>query len=122
MTEKNKSAYKSIGEVAEYLNLVNPKTGLLNTYTLRFWEKEFKQIKPKIFAGKRRYYDEDTIKLIKKIKFLLKEKGMTINGVKNHLNSNNSDLDEINNTSINTKNILKSKINKISKIIKDLKK
>ena len=122
MTEKNKSAYKSIGEVAEYLNLVNPKTGLLNTYTLRFWEKEFKQIKPKIFAGKRRYYDEDTIKLIKKIKFLLKEKGMTINGVKNHLNSNNSNLDEFNNTSINTKNILKSKINKISKIIKDLKK
>ena len=122
MTEKNKSAYKSIGEVAEYLNLVNPKTGLLNTYTLRFWEKEFKQIKPKIFAGKRRYYDEDTIKLIKKIKFLLKEKGMTINGVKNHLNSNNSNLDEFNNTSINTKNILKSKLNKISKIVKELKK
>ena len=121
-TEKNKDAYKSIGEVAEYLNLINPKTGLLNTYTLRFWEKEFKQIRPKIFSGKRRYYDEESIKVIKKIKFLLKEKGMTINGVKNHLNSSNSDLDEISNISINTKNNLKSKLNKISKIIKELKK
>ena len=121
-TEKNKDAYKSIGEVAEYLNLINPKTGLLNTYTLRFWEKEFKQIKPKIFAGKRRYYDKETIMLLKKIKFLLKEKGMTINGVKNHLNSANSELDEFTNTTINTKNILKSKVNKISKIIKELKK
>ena len=122
MTNKEKNAYKSIGEVAEDLNLVNPKTGSLNTYTLRFWEKEFKQIKPKIFSGKRRYYDEESIKVIKKIKFLLKEKGMTINGVKNHLNSSNSDLDEISNISINTKNNLKSKLNKISKIIKELKK
>ena len=122
MTNKEKNAYKSIGEVAEDLNLVNPKTGSLNTYTLRFWEKEFKQIRPKIFSGKRRYYDEESIKVIKKIKFLLKEKGMTINGVKNHLNSSNSDLDEISNISINTKNNLKSKLNKISKIIKELKK
>ena len=122
MTNKEKNAYKSIGEVAEDLNLVNPKTGSLNTYTLRFWEKEFKQIKPKIFSGKRRYYDEESIKVIKKIKFLLKEKGMTINGVKNHLNSSNSEFDEISNISINTKNNLKSKLNKISKIIKELKK
>ena len=50
--------HKSIGEVAQILNLVNKKTGNLNTHTIRFWEKEFKQIKPKIFAGKRRYYDK----------------------------------------------------------------
>ena len=121
MTEKTKSTYKSISEVAEILNLVNNKTGLLNTYTLRFWEKEFKQIKPKLFAGKRRYYDIETINLLKKIKYLLKDKGMTINGVKKLLNSENSDLDEINNTSIN-KQILKTKLSKISKIIKQLKK
>ena len=47
---------------------------------------------------------------------------MTINGVKKFLISNDSDLDEMSNTSINTKNILKSKINKISKIVKELKK
>ena len=122
MTNKNDSSYKSISEVAKILNLVNSKTGNLTTYTLRFWEKEFKQIKPKIFAGKRRYYDDKTIETLKKIKFLLKDKGMTINGVKKELNLNNSDLDEFSNISINTKNILKSKISKISKIIKNLKK
>ncbi len=118
----NNRTYKTISEVAKLLNLVNTKNGNLTTHTLRFWEKKFKQIKPKIFAGKRRYYDNETIEILKKIKFLLKDKGMTINGVKKHLNLNNSELDETNNISINTKNILKSRINKISKIIKDLKK
>ena len=115
MTENNKkhSTYKSISEVAEELNLINPKTGNLSTHTLRFWEKEFKQIKPRIFAGKRRYYDVDTI---------LKDKGMTIKGVKKHLIIDESKLDERNYTTINTKNILKSKINKISKIVRELKK
>ena len=120
--KNNDSTYKSISEVAKILNLVNSKTGDLTTHTLRFWEKEFKQIKPKIFAGKRRYYDNETIEILKKIKFLLKDKGMTINGVKKQLNLNNSDLDEMTNISINTKNILKSKLSKISKIVKDLKK
>jgi len=122
MTNKDDGAYKSISEVAEMLNLVNPKTGSLTTHTLRFWEKEFKQIKPKLFSGNRRYYDKKAIDLLKKIKFLLKDKGMTINGVKKQLNSKDSELDEISNISINTKNILKTKLSKISKIIKDLKK
>ena len=122
MTNKSQDAYKTIGEVAEILNLFNPKTGNLSTHTLRFWEKEFRQIKPKIFAGNRRYYDDNTIKLLKKIKFLLKDKGMTIKGVKKVLISDESKLDEINNITINTKNILKSKLSKISKIVKELKK
>jgi len=122
MTNKSQDAYKTIGEVAEILNLFNPKTGNLSTHTLRFWEKEFRQIKPKIFAGNRRYYDSNTIKILKKIKFLLKDKGMTIKGVKKVLISDESKLDVINNTTINTKNILKSKLSKISKIVKELKK
>ena len=122
MPKKSNSTYKSISEVAELLNLINEKNGNLSTHTLRFWEKEFKQIKPMIFAGKRRYYDENSIKILKKIKFLLKEKGMTINGVKKLLLTSDSDLDELNNTSINTKNIVKSKLNRMSKILKELKK
>ena len=122
MINKNDDAYKNISEVAELLNLVNQKTGKISTHTLRFWEKEFKQIKPKIFSGKRRYYDAKTIETLKKIKFLLKDKGMTIKGVKNQLLNEESKLDEAINTTINTKNILKSKINKISKIVKQLKK
>ena len=124
MNVKKENAYKSIGEVAKLLNLVSQKTGKLNTHTIRFWEKEFRQIRPKIFSGKRRYYDNKTIEILKKIKFLLKEKGMTINGVKKHLiNKNSFDLDELSYTSINSKNInLKSKIEKISKLVKEIKK
>ena len=124
MIIKNETAYKSIGEVAKLLNLVNKKNGKLNTHTIRFWEKEFKQIKPKIFSGKRRYYDYKTIEILKKVKFLLKDKGMTINGAKKQLiNENSFDLDELTNSSINTKKInLKSKIKKISDLVKEIKK
>ena len=82
----NEKKYKSISEVAQILNLVDRKTGKLSTHTLRFWEKEFKQLNPKIFAGRRRYYDNNSIEVLKKIQFLLKEKGMTIKGVKTLLN------------------------------------
>ena len=124
MTKKYDQAYKSIGEVAKDLNLVNPKTGKLNTHTIRFWEKEFKQIKPKIFAGKRRYYDNKSIETLKKIRFLLKEKGFTINGVKKFLvNETPFHLDETSNSSINTsKSNLKSKLKKISNLVKEIKK
>ena len=124
MNVKKENAYKSIGEVAKLLNLVSQKTGKLNTHTIRFWEKEFRQIRPKIFSGKRRYYDNKTIEILGKIKFLLKEKGMTINGVKKYLiNKNSFDLDEFSNTSINSKNNnLKSQIEKISKLVKEIKK
>ena len=122
MIKKYKEAYKTIGEVAELLNLINTKNGSLSTHTLRFWEKEFKQIKPKILAGNRRYYDSDTVETIKKVKYLLKDKGMTIQGAKKYLAEEETNLDETVNLTINTKNILKSKLNKISKIVKELKK
>ena len=124
MKEKLGTAYKTIGEVAKDLNLINPKNGKLNTHTIRFWEKEFKQIKPKIFSGKRRYYDQKSIELLKMIRFLLKEKGFTINGVKKFLiNKSSFDLDESFNRSINSsKNNLKSKLEKSSKLVKEIKK
>ena len=120
MTE---SDYKSIGDVAKILNLFNEKTGKLNTHTIRFWEKEFKHIKPKVLAGKRRYYDKKSIEFLKELKFLLKEKGFTIKGVKKYLNNKNSlSLDETSNNSISRrdKNI-KDKLKKISKLIKNIK-
>ena len=119
MSHDNK-LYKSIGDVARILNLVDKKTGKLSTHTIRFWEKEFKQIKPKIFAGRRRYYDDKTIKIIKEIHFFLKNRGMTIKGVKKLLQKENSNLDEVDNKTINTK-IVRTKLNKISNLIKDLK-
>tara|TARA_B100000282_G_C31441592_1_gene358262 strand:- start:233 stop:601 length:369 start_codon:yes stop_codon:yes gene_type:complete len=119
MSHDNK-LYKSIGDVARILNLVDKKTGKLSTHTIRFWEKEFKQIKPKIFAGRRRYYDDKTIKIIKEIHFFLKNRGMTIKGVKKLLQKENSNLDEVDNKTINTK-IVRTKLDKISNLIKDLK-
>jgi len=123
--KKSNDAYKTIGEVAKILDLVNKKNGSLNTHTIRFWEKEFKDIKPKIFAGRRRYYDEKSIELLKKIKFLLKNEGMTIKGAKKALTSSSSfNLDDLSNKSINMdKNlVLKKKISNISKLVKEIKK
>ena len=121
ISTKNESKYKTIGEVAKILNLINHKNGLPSTHTIRFWEKEFKQIKPKIFTGNRRYYDENSINILKKIKYLLKDKGMTLNGVKKVLNSTDSDIDEFYNTTINQKNIIKAKLIKIKKLVKEIK-
>ena len=122
MTDKKNSDYKTIGEVAKILNLIDLKTGRSFTHTIRFWEKEFRQIKPKIFSGRRRYYNHETINLLKKIKFLLKDRGMTIKGVKKILNDNDNNVDEINNISINMKENIKSKLRKISGLIEEIKK
>ena len=120
--DKSDSAYKTIGEVAKILNLKSNKKGVLPTHTIRFWETQFKQIKPKILNANRRYYDENCINLLKKVKFLLKEQGMTLNGVKKILNSEETlDLDEMANNSIKADN-LRNKLVKISQIVKDLKK
>ena len=119
--DKSDSAYKTIGEVAKILNLKPNKNGVLPTHTIRFWESQFKQIKPKILNSKRRYYDENCINLLKKVKFLLKEQGMTINGVKKILNGDVSlELDEIANNSIKADN-LRNKLVKISRIAKNLR-
>ena len=122
MFHKSNKAYKSIGEVAKILNLVNEKKGTLNTHTIRFWEKEFKQIKPNILNGNRRYYNNDTVELLKKVKYLLKDQGMTINGVKKVLNSDKAlKLDELSNNSISADYSIKNKIKKISNLIKKIK-
>tara|TARA_B110001452_G_scaffold222219_1_gene195014 strand:+ start:1504 stop:1881 length:378 start_codon:yes stop_codon:yes gene_type:complete len=122
MIHKSNKAYKSIGEVAKILNLVNEKKGTLNTHTIRFWEKEFKQIKPNILRGNRRYYNSDTIEVLKKVKYLLKEQGMTINGVKKVLNAEKSlKLDVLLKNSISIDNSIKNKLKKISNLIKHIK-
>ena len=122
---KYDDAYKSIGEVARILNLVNKKNGSLNTHTIRYWEKEFKNINPKILTGRRRYYNDKTIEALKKIKFLLKNQGMTIKGAKRVLeNSDSFKLDDSSNKSIKVSKkslVLKKKISKISKLIKEIK-
>ena len=92
---KTTAKYKTIGQVAKELNLIDKKTGHLQTHTLRYWETQFRLIKPSIRAGKRRYYSQKDFKIIKFVKYLLKEKGLTINGVKKILNNpNNQSIDQ----------------------------
>ena len=121
---KTDTAYKSIGEVAKLLNLINKKNGNLNTHTIRFWEKEFKQIRPKILTGNRRYYNQSSIEILKKIKYLLKEQGMTIKGVKKLLNDDKSlKLDELSNNPISVDNIkIRNKLKNISNLVKQIRK
>ncbi len=122
MINKSVKAYKTIGEVVKILGLKTKKGQSVPTHTIRYWEKEFKQIKPKVLNGNRRYYDEKNIRLLKKVYFLLKEQGMTINGVKKILNNKQPlKLDETVNNSIKADN-LKNKLVKISNLVKGLKK
>ena len=115
------SAYKTIGEVTKILKLKTNKKGSLPTHVIRFWESQFKQIKPKILNSNRRYYDENTINLLKKVKYLLKDQGLTIKGVKKILNNEDSlNLDEMADKSIRAEN-LKKKLLKISSKLKELK-
>ena len=121
MINKSITAYKTISEVVQILGLKSKKGKSLPTHTIRYWEKEFKQIKPKIFNGNRRYYDQKNIEILKKVHFLLKEQGMTINGVKKILdNEKTLKLDEFSNQSIRSSNV-KKKLIKISELIKNLK-
>ena len=69
--------YYSITEVSELYDI--------KTHTLRFWEKEFKDLKPITRKGNRRYYQEADLALIKKIQSLLYKDGMTIAGAKRNL-------------------------------------
>ena len=114
--------YIKITELSKILGNIDRKTKKPLNHILRYWEKEFKQIKPKII-NKRRYYSLKQVETVKMISFLLKNKGMTISGVKNILNSNLNKLDDKNEISLKTvcfKNSLKLKtkhlLDKIRKI------
>jgi len=117
-----KKFYK-ISELSKELNLVDPKTKKPLNHVIRYWESEFKEIKPKKINNIR-YYSVDQIEIIKKIKFLLKKKGMTILGVKKLLDKNINELDVNNNISLKTnyyKNSIRVKSKEILKKFNKLK-
>ncbi len=124
---KSENGYKTIGEVAKKLNLIDKKTGQLQTHTIRYWETQFKQIKPTKLAGRRRYYSNKNIEILILIKSLLKENGLTINGVKKLLEEKSLEsIDDSLNFGVykptnNSTKIIRDKLKNISKIIKDLK-
>ena len=83
----------NISELSKKLKLINTENQKPMNHIIRYWEREFKQIKP-IILNNRRYYNENHISLFKMIKYFLKDKGMTINGVKNIIKSGINTLDE----------------------------
>tara|TARA_B100000963_G_C22286087_1_gene519292 strand:+ start:119 stop:499 length:381 start_codon:yes stop_codon:yes gene_type:complete len=112
-----------ISKLSKILNLINPKTKKPQNHILRYWEKEFKEIKPKKINN-RRYYSANQVEIIKLIKFLLKNKGMTISGVKNTLNKKINKLDDIKNNGLKAdyyKSNFKLKSENLLKKIKKLK-
>ena len=114
----------TISQVSNLLKIVSDKTKKPSNHVLRYWEKEFKQIKP-IILKNRRYYSEKQVNIIKLIKFLLKDKGMTINGVKNLLKSDINTLDDYNSYGLKAeylKDNIKIKTKIILEKIKKLKK
>tara|TARA_Y100000389_G_scaffold188687_1_gene211549 strand:+ start:947 stop:1330 length:384 start_codon:yes stop_codon:yes gene_type:complete len=110
----------NISEVSKVINLLDSSNKPLN-YILRYWEKEFKQIKPKKINN-RRYYTEEQVEIIKLIKFLLKTKGMTVSGVKNLLNLNINKLDGYNSDSLKTDYYKVSLKNKSKNLLEKIKK
>ena len=113
----------NISEVSKIIKLVDESNKKPLNYILRYWEKKFKQIRPKKINN-RRYYTEQQVEIIKLIKFLLKSKGMTISGVKNLLNLNVNKLDDYNSDSLKAdyyKLSLKEKSKKLLDKIKKLK-
>ena len=114
----------NISQLSTLLNLVSSRSKKPTNYILRYWEKEFKQIKP-VFLRNRRYYSEKQVNIIKLIKYLLKDKGMTIKGVKNILKSNINNLDDYDLYSLKTdyhKINIKIKSKTILEKIKKIKK
>ena len=69
--------FYSISEVAEMFNV--------NQSNLRFWEKEFKQLKPKRNDKGTRFYSNDDIQVIKQIIFLVSEQKLTLDGARRKL-------------------------------------
>ena len=116
--------FYTISEVSKKLKLINKKNLKLQNHILRYWEKEFTQIRPK-FINKRRYYTHSQLELVKMIKYFLKDKGMTVKGVKNLLKSNINKLDDDKIDSLKAdyyKLELKTKTNKLLDKIDKLKK
>ncbi len=79
-TPKNLKLYRTIAEVADELRLQQS--------TLRYWEKEFPQIKPKTNGRGVRHYRDEDVQTLKLIHHLVKERGMTLQGARKKLEDN----------------------------------
>lgn len=113
----------TITELSLQLGFINKRTKKPSNSILRFWEKKFKIINPVKLSGNRRYYSEDQVDKIKLVKFLLKDKGLTIEGAKKVLKNKLNKLDDYSDNSITNeyyKKTLKLKTLKLLDKIKNI--
>lgn len=85
MADELSKIYYRIGDVALMLDL--PAS------TIRFWETQFDELRPRRNNGQTRRYTPSDIELLRLIRFLLKDKGLTIEGAREHLRKNRHGLD-----------------------------
>ena len=84
-TDKELKLYYSIAEVADMFGV--------NASLLRFWEKEFSELRPRRNSGGTRQYTPADIEQLCIIRFLIRDKGLTIDGAREHLRRNRRDLE-----------------------------
>ena len=106
----------NISDLCKHLNLVNTRTKKPLNHVIRYWEKEFSNIKPNMIRN-RRYYTQKHLEVFKLIKFLIKDKGMSIKGTKNILNSRINGLDDYNSNSLKAEYYKKDFTTKGKKIL-----
>ena len=80
-SKKSPSAFRTISEVAEKLDLP--------AHVLRFWETKFSQVRPIKRGGGRRYYRPEDVQLLSHIRSLLYDEGYTIKGVQKLMREGN---------------------------------
>ena len=120
MIDKNKRFFK-ISEVAKILGLIDRnKKG--TTHVIRFWEKNFREINPLKLNGNTRYYNQELIEKLKLIKHLLKDKGMTIKGVKLVLKKRIYSLDDYHSFNVKDEYFKKKFADKAKNILNKIKK
>ena len=113
--------FVKISEVSKILNLVDPKTNKPLNYILRYWEKQFTDIKPKKINNQR-YYSLKQVEKLKTIQYLLKKEGMSIMGVKNFLKLNTKELDDSNDVSLKSEILNKQLKSKVIKLLQKIRK
>ena len=103
----------SISELSKILDFIDPITKKPLNHIIRYWEKEFDQINPLIKSSGIRKFTKENINTISLIYTMLKKDGLTIQGAKKKLKSN--DISEVENL------IILKKLNKIREDLKSLK-
>ena len=123
MVNESKKLF-NISTLAKKVGLIDDN-GKPKTHVIRFWEKKFKEIKPKLIQNKRRYYNQKDVEMLKLIIYLLKDQKLTIDGAKKLLKNKNNILDQSETSNITAEYLkikFKTKTKNILKRIKKLKK